>query len=101
MFETNKILSGVGVENEIPVDGACVRVGALRCHSQGITLKLKSTMPLDEIEELIKNHNEWVEFVPNDKEETMKRLTPVRSRATFWFIFWGQFPLSFGLNCRS
>ena len=93
MFETNKILSGVGVENEIPVDGACVRVGALRCHSQGITLKLKSAMPLEEIEELIKNHNEWVEFVPNDKEETMKRLTPVRS--------WATFGSSFGVSVRS
>jgi aspartate-semialdehyde dehydrogenase len=71
--EANKILQ---TKNFIPIDGTCVRVSAMRCHSQGLTIKLKSDIPLDEIEAMIKSHNQWVKFVPNNKEDTLKMLTP-------------------------
>ncbi|MDR0251442.1 MAG: aspartate-semialdehyde dehydrogenase [Burkholderiales bacterium] len=72
--ETNKIL---GLEKTpISVDGICVRVGAMRCHSQGLTIKLKRDVPLDEIERLIASGNEWVRVVPNHKEDTVRELTP-------------------------
>ncbi|AJE02512.1 aspartate-semialdehyde dehydrogenase [Geobacter pickeringii] len=71
--ETNKIL---GTTTPIPVDGICVRVGAMRCHSQAITIKLNKDLPLADIEELIKNDNQWVKFVPNTKAETLADLTP-------------------------
>jgi aspartate-semialdehyde dehydrogenase len=71
--ETNKIL---GTKKVIPVDGVCVRVGAMRCHSQGLTLKLKRDVPLDEIAGLIAQGNEWVKVVPNDKESTLRYLSP-------------------------
>jgi aspartate-semialdehyde dehydrogenase len=71
--ETNKIL---GTTNPIPVDGICVRVGAMRCHSQGITMKLTKDLPLADIEQIIANDNQWVKFVPNTKAETLASLTP-------------------------
>jgi len=71
--ETNKIL---GTSTPIPVDGICVRVGAMRCHSQALTIKLNKDVPLADIEELIKNDNQWVKFVPNTKAETLADLTP-------------------------
>jgi aspartate-semialdehyde dehydrogenase len=71
--ETNKIL---GTTSPIPVDGICVRVGAMRCHSQALTIKLNKDLPLAEIENLIKNDNQWVKFVPNTKAETLNDLTP-------------------------
>ena len=71
--EANKILQ---TKTQIPIDGTCVRVSAMRCHSQALTIKLKKDMPLDEIESMIKEHNEWVKLVPNTKEETLKTLTP-------------------------
>ena len=71
--ETNKIL---GTTTPIPVDGICVRVGAMRCHSQALTIKLNKDVPLADIEELIKNDNQWVKFVPNTKAETLAELTP-------------------------
>ncbi|HEY6837114.1 MAG TPA: aspartate-semialdehyde dehydrogenase [Geobacteraceae bacterium] len=71
--ETNKIL---GTTSPIPVDGICVRVGAMRCHSQAITIKLTKDVPLADLEELIKNDNQWVKFVPNTKAETLAQLTP-------------------------
>jgi aspartate-semialdehyde dehydrogenase len=73
LVETNKILQ---TETSIPVDGICVRVGAMRCHSQGLSIKLKKDLPLDEISDIIAQGNEWVKVVPNDKAETLKRLTP-------------------------
>ncbi|WFB36402.1 aspartate-semialdehyde dehydrogenase [Kiritimatiellota bacterium B12222] len=74
MVETNRIL---GTEADpIRVDGQCVRVGAMRCHSQALTLKLKKDLPLAEIERLIADANEWVRLVPNRKEETLAQLTP-------------------------
>jgi aspartate-semialdehyde dehydrogenase len=71
--ESNKILQN---KKMIPVDGICVRVGAMRCHSQGFTIKLNKNVPLDEISEIIEKANDWVELVPNDKESTLEHLTP-------------------------
>jgi aspartate-semialdehyde dehydrogenase len=71
--ETNRIL---GTKEPIPVDGICVRVGAMRCHSQALTIKLKRDVPIDEVEDLIANGNHWVKLVPNTKEETLRQLTP-------------------------
>jgi aspartate-semialdehyde dehydrogenase len=72
--ETNKIL-GRG-ERPIPVDGICVRVGAMRCHSQALTIKLKRDVPLDEVQGIVAEGNEWVRVVPNRKDETLAELTP-------------------------
>jgi aspartate-semialdehyde dehydrogenase len=71
--ETNKIL---GAKEPIPIDGLCVRVGSMRCHSQALTIKLKKDLPLGEITEIIQGDNDWVKVVPNTKEETLERLTP-------------------------
>jgi aspartate-semialdehyde dehydrogenase len=71
--ETNKIL---GTKQTIPVDGICTRVGAMRCHSQGLTIKLKRDVPLPELEDMIRGGNPWVKFVANDKESTLRDLTP-------------------------
>ena len=71
--ETNKILQA---DPPIPIDGQCVRVGAMRCHSQALTIKLNSVIPLAEIEQAISEANDWVEFVPNEREVTAQRLTP-------------------------
>ena len=77
--ETNKIL---GAATEVPVDGICVRVGTMRCHSQAFTVKLKRDVPLDEIEERIAAANEWVTLVDNDKEATLAGLSPARVSGT-------------------
>lgn len=78
--ETNKIL---GLQaNPIPIDGLCVRIGAMRSHSQAFTIKLKKDVPLDEIEERIARHNDWVKVVPNDKEATIRDLTPAAATGT-------------------
>ncbi len=77
--ETNKILA---TATTLPVDGLCVRVGALRCHSQAFTLKLKKDIPLAEIEQLLAGHNEWVKVVPNDRELSMRELTPAAVTGT-------------------
>jgi aspartate-semialdehyde dehydrogenase len=79
--ETNKIL-GRADSREIPVDGLCVRVGAMRCHSQALTIKLKRDIPLVEIESILAKGNAWVKVVPNKREETLKRLTPVAVTGT-------------------
>ncbi len=71
--ETNKIL---GSAKPIPVDGICVRVSAMRCHSQALTIKLNKDLPLADLENLIKNDNQWVKLVPNTKAETLAQLTP-------------------------
>jgi aspartate-semialdehyde dehydrogenase len=76
--ETNKIL-GLGAafgSSEIPVDGLCVRVGAMRCHSQALTIKLKRDVPLDEINDIIASNNQWVKVVPNNREASMRELSP-------------------------
>ncbi len=79
MAETNKIMgfgNGSG-QPPVPVDGFCVRVGAMRCHSQALTFKLKKDVPNADIEALIAADNDWVQVVPNTREATLKDLTPV------------------------
>jgi aspartate-semialdehyde dehydrogenase len=77
--ETNKIL---GTTTPIPVDGICVRVGAMRCHSQAITIKLNKDLPLAEIESIIANDNQWVKLIPNNKAATLAGLTPAAVSGT-------------------
>ncbi len=78
--ETNKIL---GREDDpIPIDGCCVRIGAMRCHSQAFTIKLNQDIPLADIEAAIAEQNEWVYLVANNKEETLQELTPARVSGT-------------------
>jgi aspartate-semialdehyde dehydrogenase len=72
--ETNKILGRNG--NAIPVDGVCVRVGAMRCHSQALTIKLRRALPLDEVEGMLAEAHDWVKVVPNRREESLAELTP-------------------------
>ncbi|PID45321.1 MAG: aspartate-semialdehyde dehydrogenase [Proteobacteria bacterium] len=81
LVETNKIL-GNTQENSIPVDGQCVRIGSMRCHSQAFTIKLKRDLPLEEIESIIAGHNEWVTVVPNDQASTLQDLTPMKTSGT-------------------
>jgi len=78
--ETNKIL---GRENNpVPIDGICVRVGAMRCHSQALTIKLTKNVPLDEITGMIAAHNKWVKVVPNQRDITVRELTPAAVTGT-------------------
>lgn len=77
--ETNKILMK---KDPIPVDGTCVRIGTMRCHSQAITLKLKRDVPLQDILDMIKSANEWVSVVPNTKEDSVKYLSPAAVTGT-------------------
>ncbi|MBC7780026.1 MAG: aspartate-semialdehyde dehydrogenase [Proteobacteria bacterium] len=74
MAECNKILGNT--TTPIPVDGVCVRIGAMRCHSQALTVKLTRDLPLAEIESLLARANDWVEVVPNRRDESLARLTP-------------------------
>ena len=78
--ETNKIL---GLDDKpVPVDGLCVRVGAMRCHSQAVTIKLRKDVPLADVNALIAGHNQWVRVIPNEREVTMKELTPTAVTGT-------------------
>ncbi|MDO4897273.1 MAG: aspartate-semialdehyde dehydrogenase [Moraxella sp.] len=80
--ETNKILGNVD-DDIINIDGTCVRIGAMRCHSQALTIKLKKDIPLHEIEKaLIDSKNPWLDVVPNNKPDSMARLTPVAVTGT-------------------
>ena len=80
MAETNKIL---GRQNApMPVDGLCVRIGAMRCHSQALTVKLKRDIPISEIEALLAGAHEWVTVVPNEKEASLRELTPAAVSGT-------------------
>lgn len=72
--ETNKILGCA--DQPVPVDGICVRVGAMRCHSQALTIKLTRDAPLDEVAEMIQTANDWVRIVPNERERSIRELTP-------------------------
>ncbi|MFT5576481.1 MAG: aspartate-semialdehyde dehydrogenase [Bermanella sp.] len=72
--ETNKILGRTG--SPIPVDGTCVRVGAMRCHSQALTIKLNKNVSIAEVEQVVGSANDWITVVPNQKEATLKQLTP-------------------------
>jgi len=78
--ETNKILGRS--DDPVPIDGCCVRVGAMRCHSQAFTIKLTADIPLDEIESVLAEQNEWAYLVANTREETMRELTPARVSGT-------------------
>ena len=78
--ESNKILGREA--SPVAIDGLCVRVGAMRCHSQALTLKLKRDLPLAEIESILASANPWVRVVPNRREETLKALTPVAVTGT-------------------
>ncbi|MDD5176860.1 MAG: aspartate-semialdehyde dehydrogenase [Sterolibacterium sp.] len=82
--ETNKILGlgETGGSSPIPVDGICVRVGAMRCHSQALTIKLKKDVPLNDIDAILAAHNDWVKVVPNQREVTLKELTPTAVTGT-------------------
>ncbi|MFU8836683.1 MAG: aspartate-semialdehyde dehydrogenase [Thiohalomonadaceae bacterium] len=78
--ETNKILGRF--DKQIPIDGLCVRIGAMRCHSQALTIKMTKDVPLDEIADIIDSHNPWSKVVPNDRQLTMDQLTPAAVTGT-------------------
>ena len=78
--ETNKIFGRA--DSPIPVDGLCVRIGAMRCHSQAITIKLDKDVPLDEINAMLATHNDWVKVVPNQRDVTLRDLTPTAVTGT-------------------
>jgi aspartate-semialdehyde dehydrogenase len=78
--ECNKILGRSA--NPIPIDGLCVRIGAMRCHSQALTIKMTKDVPLDEIHGIIAAHNDWVKVIPNDRDITMRELTPAAVTGT-------------------
>ena len=73
--ESNKILGRRG-SDAIPVDSICVRIGAMRCHSQALTVKLRRDIPLAEIESMLATANDWVRVVPNTREDSIRQLTP-------------------------
>jgi aspartate-semialdehyde dehydrogenase len=79
MAETKKIL---GLHPPVPVDGICVRVGTMRCHSSALCIKLKKNVPLDEIEPMLAAANPWVRVVPNNQESTLRCLTPTAVSGT-------------------
>jgi aspartate-semialdehyde dehydrogenase len=79
--ETNKVLGLVG-DKTVPVDGVCVRIGAMRCHSQALTIKLRKDVPLAEIEGLLAGANDWVKVIPNEREASIRELTPAKVTGT-------------------
>ncbi len=74
--ETNKILGRSA--NPVPIDGTCVRIGAMRCHSQALTIKLRKDVPLDEIEGILASANDWVKVIPNQRDISVHELTPAK-----------------------
>ncbi|MDS4041189.1 MAG: aspartate-semialdehyde dehydrogenase, partial [Candidatus Competibacter sp.] len=78
--ETNKILGRS--DHPIPIDGICVRIGAMRCHSQALTVKLTRDVSLDELVEIVGTANDWVKVVPNGREISMRELTPAAVTGT-------------------
>jgi aspartate-semialdehyde dehydrogenase len=78
--EGNKILGRAS--RPIPIDGICVRIGSMRCHSQALTVKLRRDVPLPEIERMLATANQWVKVVPNEKQETLRELTPTAVTGT-------------------
>lgn len=80
MAETNKILGREA--DPIPLDGICVRIGAMRCHSQALTVKLTRDVPLAEVEQILAEGNDWVQVVPNEREATLRDLTPTAVTGT-------------------
>lgn len=82
--ECNKILGRPAFRSpgSIPIDGLCVRIGAMRCHSQGLTIKLKKDVPLDEISDILAQANQWAKVVPNEREISERELTPAAVTGT-------------------
>lgn len=82
--ECNKILGNSAFRSpgSIPIDGLCVRIGAMRCHSQGLTIKLKRDVPLNELSDIVASANQWVKVVPNEREVTERELTPAAVTGT-------------------
>ena len=80
LVETNKIIGRSGAP--IPIDGQCVRIGSMRCHSQAFTIKLKKNVPLNEIEAILAEKNDWVKVIPNTKADTLRDLTPAAVTGT-------------------
>lgn len=78
--ETNKILGRS--DNPVPIDGLCVRIGAMRCHSQALTIKMKQDVPIDEIKDILAQHNDWVSVIDNNPEDTIQNLTPAAVTGT-------------------
>ena len=78
--EANKILGTS--DKQTPIDGLCVRIGAMRCHSQAITMKLKKDVSVAEIEKILASHNEWVKVIPNEREATVSELSPAKVTGT-------------------
>ncbi|WP_432455212.1 MULTISPECIES: aspartate-semialdehyde dehydrogenase [unclassified Agarivorans] len=78
--EANKILGTS--EQATPIDGICVRIGAMRCHSQALTIKLKKDLPVAEIEQILAEHNDWVKVIPNQRELSVEELTPTKVTGT-------------------
>lgn len=74
--ETNKILGRS--DKPVPIDGTCVRIGSMRCHSQALTIKLRSDVPIDEVESILASANSWVKVIPNDRDITIQELNPAR-----------------------
>ena len=66
----------------MPIDGLCVRIGAMRCHSQAMTIKLREDISVEKIEEILASHNEWVKVIPNERDITSTDLTPVKVTGT-------------------
>ena len=78
--EANKILGST--QQPVPIDGLCVRIGAMRCHSQAMTIKLREDISVEKIEEILASHNEWVKVIPNERDITSTDLTPVKVTGT-------------------
>ncbi|MEX0603894.1 MAG: aspartate-semialdehyde dehydrogenase [Marinobacter sp.] len=78
--ETNKILGRTA--NPIPIDGICVRIGAMRSHSQAMTIKLRKDLPISEIETILANANDWVKVIPNERDASIRELTPAKVTGT-------------------
>jgi aspartate-semialdehyde dehydrogenase len=74
--ETNKILGRS--DNPVPIDGTCVRISSMRCHSQALTIKLRQDVPIDEVESILKSANDWVKLIPNEREITVQELSPAK-----------------------
>ena len=80
MAECNKILGRES--NPMPIDGTCVRIGAMRCHSQALTIKLTRDVSIDEINDVLANGTEWTDLIPNERADSMERLTPTAVTGT-------------------
>ena len=86
----------------IPIDGTCVRIGAMRCHP-ALTIKLTSDVPIDEINDVLANSTGWTDLVPNEREDSMKRLTPAAVTGTLripWVVFVSRIRISQRIYCR-